>query len=248
MRRFVPLLLLSTVACAGPHSNGALWSLQNLQQERAYFAVGDTERQARAQVYELSLADETLASERQRVQSVMQTCPGPREPLAFSSADAARDQVRLRAESDTDRLTQVAQLAQADWYVRRAAATGDAHFCPMAQAALDGTLQPPEANPDVLAGLPAATVTRDPRQRTPELTQQPATVSLSNYALGVADSVTAAAPLPQYLALVYGGTLQPRQDPALDQESAAAAVDRAAPAFPEWEPDALYAALRGGRP
>jgi len=30
--------------------------------------------------------------------------------------------------------------------------------------------------------------------------------------------------------------------------SAAAAVDCLAPAFPEWEPDALYAALRGGRP
>jgi hypothetical protein len=248
MRRFVPLLLLSTVACAGPHSTGALWSLQNLEHERAYFAASDAERQARAQEYELSLADETLASERQRLQSVMQTCPGPREPLASSSADAARDQVRLRADADADRLAQVAQLAQADWYVRRAAATGDARFCQRAQDALTNTLPPPQADRDLLAGLRAATVTRDPRQPTPELSHEPAMVSLSNYALGVTDSVTAAAPLPQYLALVYGGMLQPPQDPALDQESAAASVDRAAPAFPEWEPDALYAALRGGRP
>ena len=55
------------------------------------------------------------------------------------------------------------------------------------------------------------------------------------------------APLPQYLAWVYGGTLLTEAQP-VDAETAAAGVDAQAPAYPEWEPDALYAALRGGRP
>ena len=247
MRRLLPLLLIGSVACAGPHSTGTLWSLENLQQERAFFSVGDLERQARAQKYELTLADETLASERQRLESVMQTCPGPREPLAMSNADAARDVVRLRAEADEVRLGQVAQLALADWYLRRAGATGEAGFCSMAHTALNAAPSSPPQTDSLLARLPAATVTRDPRHALPELTQDPPMVSLSGYALGAVDSVTADAPLPQYLALVYGGSLQPPQAAALDQESAAAAVDQAAPAFTGWEPDALYAALRGGR-
>src|SRR5262249_34395896 len=127
--------------CAGPHSNGALWSLQNVQQEIAFYAVGDAQRQAQAQAFELSLADQTLASERARLQAVMQTCPGPLQPFEVSRADAARDAVRVQAQGDQMRLTQLGQLALADWYVRRAAATGDAHYCQLAQDALNGTAQ-----------------------------------------------------------------------------------------------------------
>jgi hypothetical protein len=249
MRRLFVVLLLVTTGCAGPHSTGALWSLQNVQQEIAFYAVGDAQRKARAQSFELSLADQTLASERDRIQAVMQTCPGPRQAFGASPADQARDAARIRAQADQARLMQLAQLALADWYIRRAAATGDPQYCEVAQNALNG--RPPATNAadqTLLAQVPTATVTRDPRQTPPDLTNQPALVSMSSYALGAVDTLTAAAPLPQYLALAYGGSLQPPQDPALDQESAAAAVDGAAPAFPEWEPDALYAALRGGQP
>jgi len=258
MRRLFVVLLLVTTGCAGPHSNGALWSLQNVQQEIALYAVGDAQRQAQAQSFELSLADQTLASERNRMQAVMQTCPGPLQAFAISRADEARDAARVQAQGDETRLAQLAQASRADWYVRRAAATGDAHYCQLAQDALNGTPRtatdangtPPSATDaqDLLAQVPIATVSRDPQQTPPQPTQQPPLVSLSSYALGAVDSLTAAAPLPQYLALVYGGSLQPPRQPALDQESAAAAVDRAAPAFPQWEPDALYAALRGGQP
>jgi hypothetical protein len=33
----------------------------------------------------------------------------------------------------------------------------------------------------------------------------------------------------------------------IDEEAAADMVDRQAPAYPDWEPDALYAALRGAQ-
>jgi hypothetical protein len=69
---------------------------------------------------------------------------------------------------------------------------------------------------------------------------------VSNYALGYLDTVQAPSPLPQYLAAVYGGSLQALPYAPLDAETAQTAVDRAAPAYPQWEPDALYAALRGG--
>ena len=248
MRRLFVVLLLVTTGCAGPHSNGALWSLQNVQQEIAVYAVGDAQRQAQAQAFEGSLADQTLASERQRLESVMQTCPGQRQPFQVSVADAVRDAARVQMQSDPARLAQLAQLSLADWYVRRASATGDPDFSEAAQKSLDGSPPAAKADESLLAHVPAATVTRDPRQTPPALTNQPPLVDLSSYALGAVDSLTAAAPLPQYLALAYGGSLQPPQDPAFDQDSAAAAVDRAAPAFSEWEPDALYAALRGGQP
>jgi len=71
-------------------------------------------------------------------------------------------------------------------------------------------------------------------------------VALSNYALGYVDTVQAMAPLPHYLAAVYGGglVLGPAKAPALNgAETPESLVDRFAPAYPEWEPDGLYAAL-----
>ena len=60
---------------------------------------------------------------------------------------------------------------------------------------------------------------------------------------GYLDAVSGAAPLPQYLALSYGGLLVDAQ-PQTDAETAASMVDVQAAGYPEWEPDALYAALR----
>jgi hypothetical protein len=208
------------------------------------FQLSDAQRAGIAEAYELTLADESLQGERQRITTEIQNCPGPPQALGVSPGDARRDTVRIRAQSDPTRLAEVAHLALADWYARRAATTGKTQFCERARSALSGDLAP-EAAGDLLSSLPAATVTRDPRTPVPPLTSEPPMMTLSAYALGSVDSVSAAAPLPQYLALVYGGFLQTRA--TLDTETAADLVDRQAPAYPEWEPDALYAALRGAQ-
>jgi hypothetical protein len=244
-------LLVCGVACAGPHSSGALWSQRYVEQERVYFALTDVEHRAQAQQFELGLADESLAAENRRLDAALQVCPGPRQALAASTSDSLRDGIRARAQAKPDRLAQVAQVALADWYVRRASASGDARFCDRARMALTGTPETP-ATADLLNGLPAATVSRDDRssaEATPRLSEA-RIATLSSYALGALDAVQAAAPLPQYLALVYGGYLYTSADspPAVDAETAATLVDQQAPAFPYWEPDALYAALRGGQP
>jgi hypothetical protein len=244
-------LLASGVACAGPHSTGGLWLQQYFDQERAYFARTDAEHRAQAQQFELGLADEALAAEGNRLDAAQQICPGPPQALTASPSNALRDGIRVRAQADPARLGQVAQLALADWYLRRASASRDSHFCDQARAARS---QPPATltASDLLASLPAATVSRDQRQLNDSapLDNDAASVTLSSYVLGSIDTVHAAAPLPQYLALVYGGYLftPPDAPPAVDAETAAVVVDRDAPAYPDWEPDALYAALRGGQP
>jgi hypothetical protein len=259
---------------------------QYLDTERAYFRLTDAEHRAQAQQFELGLADEALTAEAKRLDAALQICPGPRQPLTASPSNALRDGIRVRAQGDPVRLEQVAHVALADWYARRASGSGDTRFCDLARAARS---QPPatQSTPDLLAGLPAATVSRDQRQMTaspalnnsahlnssapPSSAPPPssgppsgsgppsdsgpkrtdaALLTLSSYALGSIDVVHAAAPLPQYLALVYGGFLSTAADApaAVDAETAAATVDRDAPAYPDWEPDALYAALRGGQP
>jgi len=54
--------LLLLVGCAGPHSTGALWAQQNLEQELVIGRQTDAERVARIHAYELTLADESLAA------------------------------------------------------------------------------------------------------------------------------------------------------------------------------------------
>ena len=105
---------------------------------------------------------------------------------------------------------------------------------------MSGTPASP-AQTSVLDGLPSATVTRLANADATPTTDAASLATLSRYALGAVDSVTAPAPLPQYLAWVYGGTLA-SSAPSMDAEAAAATVDTQAPAYPEWEPDALYAA------
>jgi len=247
MRYLVTAWLLVSVmsaACAGPHSTGALWARQNLEQERAMYQQSDAQRAGVALAFELGLADESLEAERQRITTELQNCPGPSQALGVSPGDTVRDTIRLRAQSDPARLAEVSHLALADWYVRRASATRNAQFCGQAESALSGTLVS-DANTDVLTSVPSATVSRDPRAPIPPLSSDPPLVTLSQYVLGSVDSVTAAAPLPQYLAVVYGGSLS--SSAAMDVETAADLVDRQAPAYPDWEPDALYLALRGAR-
>jgi hypothetical protein len=244
-------LLICGTACAGPHSTGALWSQQYVEQERPLFAMSDAQRQAQAQAFEFSLADEALGAESQRIQAAMEVCPGPVQAWRVSPDDRLRDDIRVRAQPDTERIRQVSQLALADWYLRRASTSGDARFCEQARMALSATPDSP-AQASLLDGLPAAIVSRDNRPATaatPRSSEAPV-ATVSRYALGSVDAVQAPAPLPQYLALVYGGFLNTPADAIapIDAEAAAALVDQQAPAYPDWEPDALYAALRGGQP
>src|SRR5438046_7712581 len=90
-------LVLAATACAGPNSTGALWSQQNLDQERELFRMSEAQRLEQAHAVELALADEQLASERQRIEIQLQACRGPRQPLAISAGDRVRDSVRIRA-------------------------------------------------------------------------------------------------------------------------------------------------------
>jgi hypothetical protein len=265
MRLLVALGCLLLVGCAGPHTTGGLWAEQNLDRELAMFRTGDAQRAAQARTYLASLADETLAAERSRIQTGLQDCPGSaRQPLALSVGDRPRDIVRIRAQGDTARLAATAQIALADWRLRRAQATGEARFCDDARQALSASAvesaasdplvnagtaapdQPPNvgtpATSDLLASAGTATVTRDPgHPSVPSETWAP-DVTLSNYAMGYIDTVQAPAPLPQYLAAVYGGVLVGSPTPpGLNGQTAAELVDRLAPAYPAWEPDALYA-------
>jgi hypothetical protein len=242
-------LVVLCVGCAGPHSTGALWAQQHLEREAALFKLTDAQRALQAHAFELGLADESTANERARITDELQLCPGPFQALTYSVGDRARDAIRLRAQGDATRLATVAQLALADWQLRRARATGNAQFCQKARAALTGASSFGEpSSSDLLSLLGTATVTRDPHRASAPLDTGPPSITLSNYALGYLDTVHAAAPLPQYLALVYGGFVYPASPAAtMDDESAAETVDREAAAYPEWEPDALYAGL-GARP
>jgi hypothetical protein len=242
MRLALSLCVLLLTACVGPHSSGALWSQQYVDQEKAFFALTDAQRRAATTQFALSLADESLAAESQRLDAAMQTCPGPRQPLEPSPGAKVRDGIRIQAGGDAERANRLAQLALEDWYLRRASATGDARFCDLARS---HPAAPPAMN--LLQGLPAATVTRGASTAAVPTTEAPPLVTLSQYALGSLDTVTAAAPLPHYLAWVYGGTLL-TSGSETQSETAAATVDTQAPAYPEWEPDALYAALRAARP
>ncbi len=236
----VSLLMIVVAGCAGPHSNGAAWAARNLDAERRMFQLGEARRAQMAQAFQVGLADETLAAEQQRMADGLQSCPGPREAFVPSAGDASRDTVRLRAQGDSNRTRTLAEVALADWFVRRARSTGDAAYCERARAALDGTLPGVPAG-DLLASVADATVTRDTKAN-------PVPVdggTLTDYALGYVDAVTGAAPLPQYLSLVYGGVVLDTAA-ARDAQTAARMVDEQAAAYPQWEPDALYAALRGG--
>jgi hypothetical protein len=248
--------LLLLVGCVGPHSTGALWAQQNLEQELVIGRQSDAERAALRHAYELTLADEALTAERGRIDLALHDCPGPaRKSLELSAGDKVRDVIRVRMGDEAPRLAAVAQVALADWRLRRAQATAETRFCDDAREALGGSARPESNAGDLLAGLGSATVTRDPRSAPFVADQAATTLSLSNYALGYVDTIRARAPLPQYLAAVYGGVLvdvdtPPRLNiwvpsPTENAGTREGAVDVLAPLYPQWEPDAIYAALRG---
>ncbi len=250
MRLLLALCGLLLVGCAGPHSTGALWAQQNLEREAALFRSTEAQRAAQAQAFELTLADEALAAERARVEQALQNCPGERRPLALSAGDRVRDTIRLRARGDSGRLLAVAQVALADWYVRRGSSSGDASLCDRARSALSSTTVAPRPTEDLLAVVGEATVARQAGSSAAAAGAEEAPlVTLSLYATQVIDGVRAAAPLPQYLAAVYGGQLTEAARPsnlrAEAPETVESTVDQLAPAYPEWEPDALYAAFGG---
>ncbi|HEV7664389.1 MAG TPA: hypothetical protein VGQ62_12690, partial [Chloroflexota bacterium] len=197
---------LLCVGCLGPHTTGGLWAQQNLEQELAQFRLTDAQRVERATVYELGVADEMLAADKARVEAALKSCLGTqRQALGLSEGDRVRDGVRLRIGADATRSTTLAQVALADWYVRRAAASGDVGQCQRARAALGGAPQAEPSASTLLAELGRATVSRDASAGNPAGVAPPTTDALTLldlYASGYLDVVTATAPLPQYLAAV----------------------------------------------
>jgi hypothetical protein len=275
--------VLLLAGCAGPHSTGALWAQQNLEQELVVGRQPEAERVGKLRAYELALADESLTAERGRIDLALQDCPGAaRKPLELSAGDRLRDTIRLRIGDDATRQADLALVALSDWRLRRAQATAETHFCAEARQALASSIggdaraadsltgavsgQPNAA--DLLAGIGSATVTR---ARPPTLGAADWTTlstdssssadgaaatlpMVSHYALGYVDTVRARAPLPQYLAAVYGGVLLDVESPpslniwvpgpSENPFTAESAVDLLAPVYPQWEPDAIYATLR----
>lgn len=242
------VVLLLATACSAPHTTGGLWAQQNLQQELQLFRLSDAQRAEGARAYELTVADDLLAAEQTRLGALLADCPGASGALNVDrQGDRARDGIRIQAQSDVARLKRVATLALADWYLRRAASTGDVRFCDRAGATLDGSEPPAVATADdPFAQPPMATVVRDAaRAERAVLEGVPRELALSSYVLGWADTVRAPSPLPQYLAAVYGGTAHADQpiDPRGTPEEL---VDQLAPLHPDIEPDALFAALAKG--
>jgi hypothetical protein len=204
-----------------------------------------------------------------------------------SPGNQARDAARLKAGSaQTPSLRDWAgRLAQADWYLRRGAATGDPAFCQHARQAL-ATQSPPQppapsspeppgqsppkppppdqsdqSQPDAPAAdlvalvqaLPAGEVDSGPDFASGEVIDGSADPyqALAMYRLGLVDGVRGPAPLVAHLAAVYGGSLHlPSGRLNLDLDlPPEQIVDAVAPALAaDWEPDALYAALRAARP
>jgi hypothetical protein len=237
MRRWMLVgAMVALAGCAGPRSNGALWALQNADEDRPIFATSDAMRAAQAHAFELALADQALADERARVRTEVQMCPsGERQALVASVGDKVRDGIRVRAGDDPSRVTELAQVALADWYARRASAAGARFQCDRASAALSGRLDPAQRSAEIDA-LGETTVARGSAQAYVGETR----VALELYAMGAVDAVTAKSPLPEYLGFVYGGSVERSRR----REDAASMVDTLAPAYPEWEPDALLAALQ----
>ena len=93
-----------------------------------------------------------------------------------------------------------------------------------------------------------ATVTRDPVRSVLPVEAWPPSVALSNYALGYVDTVRARRRCPStWRRCTAARFLRRPRRPVVGGETPEALVDRLAPAYPEWEPDALYAALASSR-
>jgi hypothetical protein len=233
--------LIAAAAClsgCSPAGDSALWSARAVQQELVLSRLTDAQRAEQAHALELQVADAEIQKQDQALRDGLQDCPGPRTPLAISEADTLRDSLRSRVGDDAARLQKIADLALADWYVRRANATGFPELCYEASIAL-AVQQPPQATTPGLSAS-KATVARATSD-TPTTYNQPQEAIVA-YALGWTDAVSASAPLPHYLAAVYGGSVL-NGTPKRSNEQIEALVDQLAPSEPQWEPDAIWQAL-----
>jgi hypothetical protein len=240
MRRLLGVsALVLSLGCATPHSSGGLWALDEARlEEELVYRTPEPQRAAQARDYQLRVADEALAADQSRLEQLLATCPEPRQDrLAVSPAAQARDGVRAR--QDAERAAQVARLAAADWYLRRAATTGQTSFCDRARLALIQSL-PGAAG----LGLPEGVVQRDTTTDADPLDASADPYqALAAYALGLVDAVRGPAPLVGHLMAAYGGSLELTGSvPGSPEET----VDRVAPGL-TWEPDGLYATLRAAR-
>jgi hypothetical protein len=244
MRLALAIACVLLTGCAAPPSDGGLWARTGLQQELVIGRMSDNQRAAAAHEFELRLVDDALTQEARRLEQAAQACPSSeRSPLGVSQSDRVRDSMRVRIRDDPERARRVASQALADWYLRRARATGMLELCQRARDALAGSL--PAIADDRLQQLGQATVSRNaayPGEITPGDNPSQALVM---YALGWSDTVHGATPLPEYLAAVYGGSVT--TDTQLPSSSSARSpeelVDELAPAYPAWEPDAILQAL-----
>jgi hypothetical protein len=243
MRRALPawalVLVLAGAGCASGTSSGTLWALDEAHlEEQMVYRTPDPQRVAQARQYELQVADEVLAADQTRLEALLKTCPEPRQDrLEPSAAARARDAVRARQEGD--RSARASRLAAADWYLRRAATSGETALCERARQTLAATSASQPQQPD----LPTGQVVRDPPgQEVVDGTANPYQ-ALTTYGLGLVDVVRGSAPLVGHLATIYGGSLDLAAGEAGSPEEV---VDRLAPSL-TWEPDGLYAALRAAR-
>ena len=142
MRRVVLAAASMMLAgCAAPQSDGGLWARQGLQQELVLSRLTDAQRAATAHDFELLLADQALNQEQARIEAALEQCPRQQQP----ASDQTRDSIRGRIADDPARQARLAQQAQADAWLQRAAASGSAEQCQQAKLAL--TAPPPSPEP-----------------------------------------------------------------------------------------------------
>jgi hypothetical protein len=235
---------LVLAGCAAPPSDGGLWARQGLQQELAVSRQTDAQRAAQAHAYELTLADEALRTQADRIEAELKDCPGQtRTPMRVAPASSIRDAIRVRIGDDAQRRATLGRQALTDWYLRRARATGDPALCERArtaQPAPNATAQLPVGPPDPIdvtrTFLPdKAVIARG----------QPSDVLVTLYALGWADGVRAPSPLPEYIRAVYGGSLNYTSSAASVISFGGRAtledlLDDEMPLYPDIEPDAIW--------
>jgi len=141
MRRVVLVAASMMLAsCAAPQSDGGLWARQGLQQELVLSRLTDAQRAAAAHEFELLLADQALNQEQARIEAALEQCPRQQQP----ASDQTRDSIRGRIADDSARQARLAQQAQADAWLQRAAASGSAEECQQAKLALTAPPPPPE--------------------------------------------------------------------------------------------------------
>jgi hypothetical protein len=244
MRRALPVwalvLVFAGAGCASGTSSGSLWALDEAHlEEELVYRTPDPQRAAQARQYQLRVADEVLDADQARLEALLATCPEPRQDrLEPSAAARARDGVRAR--QDPDRSARAGRLAAADWYLRRAATSGETALCERARQTLGATGRSQPQQPDLAAGQ---VVREPPGQEAVDGTANPYR-ALTTYGLGLVDVVRGPAALVGHLATVYGGSLEVMAvGPTSSPEEV---VDRLAPSL-AWEPDGLYAALQAAR-